>query len=507
MVKSDKEQYENTLKSLTNLCHRLADITDEEICTQILTNCQEAAIILGERLESCTNPLDVSAIKEHQIIKKIEDFCEQVYVCSQEFSSHNYVILKSLLTEMSVIIESFPRTYRVVFLPYKASMWDSLESIWKCFDADERCETSVVPIPYFEANRQLNQWDTCYEGDLYPDDVPVVHFQEYLLGDKKPDLAFVHNPFDEHNHVTTVHPAYYSEELKKHCGRIVYVPYFVNPGFLSDDYNLLPLLFRADYLVFQSERMKETCKEYPYYDRVLPFGSPKFDRVIKLYRDGVAIPKEWNMDMSGKKRMLLNTTITDFLESGENLLAKLHRFFETVSARDDLVVIWRPHPLMEGTVKAMRPQFIEKYQELVDYFNKNHLGVFDKTVDVSRSVAVSDAYIGSHYSSIIALFEVLNKPVFRFDSKNIYDPDTIPNRRRAKAEDVFKMNGEFDFFGCYESNEYMFEDFVDDLMNDRLGEVLKKQAEQEAGIANNLDGTCGIKVHEYIMNDLIENMK
>lgn len=505
MVKSEKEQYEKILENLISLCSRLADITDEGTRTQVLTNCQEAAIVLGERLENCTNPIDVKAIKEYGIIKKIEDFCEQVYVCSQDFNPHNIEALKSLIAEISVLIDNIPGTYRVVFLPYKASMWDSLESIWKCFAADERCETSVVPIPYFEANRQLNQWEECYEGDKYPEDVPVVHFQEYILEDKKPDLVFVHNPFDQCNHITTVHPAYYSQELKKHCGKMVYVPYYVNPGFLSGDYNQLPLLYRADYIVLQSEKMKETCREFPYYDRVLPFGSPKFDKVIRLNNAKAAPPEEWNMDVSGKKKLLLNTTVTDFLESDEKLMAKLRSFFEKVAAMDEIIIIWRPHPLLESTVKAMRPQLIEKFRQLIEYFNENQVGVLDGTADVSRAVAATDAYVGSHYSSIMGLFEVCNKPVFCFDSQNIYEPENEPGRKRANAEDVFRMNGEFDFFACHESMEYTFDDFVEDLVGERLGKVLENQRTAESGISNNLDGTCGIKVYEYIMKDLIQN--
>lgn len=505
MVKSDKEQYEKTLESVISLCSRMADIADEDTRTQVLTNCQEAAIVLGERLENCTNPIDVKTIKEYGIIKKIEDFCEQVYVCSQDFNPHNIEALKSLIAEISVLIDNIPRTYRVVFLPYKASMWDSLESIWKCFAADERCETSVVPIPYFEANRQLNQWEECYEGDQYPEDVPVVHFQEYLLEDKKPDLVFVHNPFDQCNHITTVHPAYYSQELKKSCGKMVYVPYYVNPGFLSGDYNQLPLLYRADYIVLQSEKMKETCREFPYYDRVLPFGSPKFDKVIRLNNAKAAPPEEWNMDMSGKKKLLLNTTVTDFLESDEKLMTKLRSFFEKVAAMDEIIIIWRPHPLLESTVKAMRPQLIEKFQQLIEYFNENHVGVMDRTADVSRAVAATDAYVGSYYSSIMGLFEVCNKPVFCFDSKNIYETEDKLGRKRANAEDVFRMNGEFDFFACHESMEYTFDDFVEDLVGERLGKVLESQRIAENGISNNLDGTCGIKVYEYIMKDLIQN--
>jgi hypothetical protein len=505
MIKQEKEILERTLAGITNLCGRLMEVQDDDTRIQILTNCQEAGIALGEKLEACTNPLDVRAISEYRIINKTEDFCEQVYVCSQDFCTQNIELLKSLTEEIAGLFTHIPRTYRVVFLPYKASMWDSLESIWKCFAADERCETSVVPIPYFEANRETNEWETRYEGNLYPKDVPVVFFQEYLLGDKKPDLAFIHNPFDQHNYVTTVHPAYYSQELKKHCGKLVYVPYYVNPGFLSRDYNELPSLYRADYIVLQSERMKETCKNFPYYDRVLPLGSPKFDKVIRLNNEKIAPPEEWNIDMAGKKKLLLNTTISDFLESGEKLMAKLHRFFEKAASMEKVVIIWRPHPLLEGTVKAMRPQFIKQYQDLVDFFNDNKVGVFDRTADVSRAVAATDAYIGSYYSSMIGLYEVCNKPVFCFDSQKIYEPEKEPQRKRANAEDVFKMNGEFDFFDVHECMEYTFDDFVDDLVGEQLGKVLENQRIAEAGISNNLDGTCGIKVHEYIMQDLMKN--
>lgn len=503
MVKSEKEQYKKTLEGVANLCSRLTDIEDGDTRMQILTNCQKAAIALGENLESCTNPMDVRAVEECGVVKKIEDFCEQVYVCSQDSGAHNIAALKSLLTEISALLDSMPRTYRVVFLPYKASMWDSLESIWRCFAADERCETSVVPIPYFEANRQTNEWETCYEGAQYPKDVPVVYFQDYLLGDKKPDLAFIHNPFDQHNYVTTVHPAYYSEELKKRCGKVVYVPYYVNPGYLSGEYNELPSLRRVDYIVLQSEKMKETCREFPYYDRVLPLGSPKFDKVIRLNNAGATPPEEWDIDMTGRKKLLLNTTIADFLESGEKLMAKLHRFFEKVAAMDEVVIIWRPHPLLEGTVKAMRPQFIEKYQQLIDYFNENQVGVLDRTADVSRAVAATDAYVGSYYSSIIGLFEVCNKPAFCFDSQNIYEPEKEPARKRANAEDVFKLRSVSDYFTCHESMEYTFEDFVEDMIGGRLGKVLENEKIIADGMSNNLDGTCGIKVHEYIMEDLV----
>ena len=43
-----------------------------------------------------------------------------------------------------------------IFLPYKASMWDSLESVWKAADADPECDAYVIPIPYYDKNPMVH---------------------------------------------------------------------------------------------------------------------------------------------------------------------------------------------------------------------------------------------------------------------------------------------------------------------------------------------------------------
>ncbi len=47
---------------------------------------------------------------------------------------------KELTNESEVKLE-------VVFMPYKASMWDCLESVWLAARDDESCNAVVVPIP------------------------------------------------------------------------------------------------------------------------------------------------------------------------------------------------------------------------------------------------------------------------------------------------------------------------------------------------------------------------
>ena len=89
--------------------------------------------------------------------------------------------------------------FKVVFLPYKASMWDSLESVWKAAAADENCDAYVIPIPYYDKNLDGSFKQEHWEGDQYPADVPITRFDQYDFEKRKPDVVFIHNPYDECN--------------------------------------------------------------------------------------------------------------------------------------------------------------------------------------------------------------------------------------------------------------------------------------------------------------------
>lgn len=82
------------------------------------------------------------SIKNKEYLELLDKFKESVSKINLEDAAEISKRLKELISK-SVI-------YKVVFMPYKASMWDSLESIWMAADKDERCETLVVPITYYE---------------------------------------------------------------------------------------------------------------------------------------------------------------------------------------------------------------------------------------------------------------------------------------------------------------------------------------------------------------------
>ncbi len=118
------------------------------------------------------------------------------------------VLCRELKHEPEVKIE-------IVFMPYKASMWDCFDSIWKAASNDCRCSVTVIPIPYYDKNPSGDLCNYYYEGDRLPEYVKSIPYQEYSIQLHRPDIVYIHNPYDGYNYVTSISPEYYSSELRK----------------------------------------------------------------------------------------------------------------------------------------------------------------------------------------------------------------------------------------------------------------------------------------------------
>src|SRR5581483_4647713 len=87
-------------------------------------------------------------------------------------------------------------TYTVVFMPYNASMWDSLHTIWAAAHADPRVEAIVVPVPYADRLPDGTAGDWHVHTNDLPPEVPVTPYTDFDLKATHPDVIYVHNPYD-----------------------------------------------------------------------------------------------------------------------------------------------------------------------------------------------------------------------------------------------------------------------------------------------------------------------
>ncbi len=305
----------------------------------------------------------------------------------------------------------------LVFLPYKVTMWDSLESVWRAAVADEEhCLPYVIPIPYCDRNPDGTAKEWHLEASRYPKDVPVLDWQSVDLAEMRPDAIFIHNPYDDQNRVTSVESRYYSRNLKPLTKLLIYIPYFSTTGGMMEGQKLCAAYEHADYIVVQAEKLSAFIDPSIPKEKILPFGSPKFDKVLRLCQNPPAPPPAWRKKLKGRRVYFYNTSLGGMLGNTEAFLQKMKYVFDCFRGKENACLLWRPHPLLDSTFESMRREFLPEFEKLKSYYIEKQIGIFDDTPEIEDSIALSDAYIGDSATSVTSLFGLAGKPMFIFNN-------------------------------------------------------------------------------------------
>lgn len=387
-----------------------------------------------------------------------------------------------LLDEAEVKLE-------VLFIPYKFSMWDSLESIWLAAEADPRCNSRVMPIPYYDRDENGLLADFHYEVDSFmKHDIPVVSYKEYDYTVIQPDVIYYHNPYDGNNRVTSVSPEFYSDKLKQFTNMMVYVPYYIANAYAKNSTDLAILtqsgIINATKVVVQSQVLKEAYQSVGINeDKLLLLGNPKVDAAIKELQNTSSNDIE---KISNRKTILINSTISALLIN-ENYLSELKALMEKIIS-EDFSIIWRPHPLLEATISSMRAGIKEEYKALQRFVNNHSHIIYDQSEDVFWALHQSDALVTDSKSSIIQTSILSEKPIYIRDTKENFT-----------TEKMFLFT---DVLSCYYENEYQIDQFLEMLQNgfDPL------KAERINNFKQSIfhsDGTSGKAIHQHITNEFL----
>ncbi|WP_379137998.1 hypothetical protein [Paenibacillus sp. sgz500958] len=382
----------------------------------------------------------------------------------------------------------------IVFLPYKASMWDSLASIYEAALKDKNCVAHVVPIPYYQLTQ--SEQIPVYEGGLFPQDVPVIHYSQYNLQEQQPDIVYLHNIYDQYNTLTRVPEQFYTSNLKKYTDMLVYVPYhissFIEPpkGFHSLSY-ALPSVANVDKVILIDDFLKKAAiREGLPEDKFLVLGSPKFDAMVKAIHEGAPYPEEWKERVEGKTVYLINTGCLFFGNSPFVPLERLLDFFNIPRIAENSIVIWRPHPLTKISIMKYAPHFTEFYINLIEKWIKgrdplyNHI-IFDETEDYMPALNLADVLISSDGSLLRSYLLTEKKVLFWGEGlpKGSLIPDNVFYQAFDRSEPWYELVKKFAAGH-------------DPLADNRKGVAAK--------VYTNVDGTAGEKVHYVIKKSVLE---
>lgn len=479
------------------LINKGKDVPQEQV-QEILTDCQQGAVDVGNKIEEVEG-------EGTEAVHLLEEYCEKVYLLcinwvDVKLRDKELKNIRILLNKVknSILYAIKDSKKEVVFLPYKASMWTSLESIWKAADEDPDCTAVVMPIPYFKIGAAHKELKMEYEGDLFPEYVPIVDWKTYSLESAMPDAIFIHNPYDDGNRLTTVHPNYYSTNLKRCTSCLVYSPYFTMCGYRRGTHEHQYInkgTINADKVIVQSDFVKKIYESYGFCsDKLVVTGSPKTDAVIRRLNQKIDYPKGWREKLEGKKVFLLNTHLSYFPAAcnaskivGYDYAQKFcEEILEAIHSNNDCALIWRPHPLLFSHAANVCPESLIYLNDFKKRICESDRCVLDETADYIAAFHYSDAMITT-YSSLLNEYFLTGKPVQIMQYKQSDDfAETSPVDARVS------------YFRYEHDGGMTFDSFVKMICR---GEDPKK--EERMDMVNNrpfanLDGTAGAKAYKEI---------
>lgn len=382
----------------------------------ILADCQTLAIEIGEEIEKCQGA-------GSKTVALLEKYCEALYhIAERKYPGLPEKMAEGTQRELEEALlpadksfeKDIPQERIVVFFPYKASMWDSMESVWKSLREEENTKCVVAPLPFYVKNGK-ERAERCYEGREFPEKAEVVSYEDILQDDFYADIAIYHNPYDDANKLTQVDERFFSSQLHRYADTLVYMPYYVLASKPEVSFILLPGVKNADYVVLQDEKTAEAFR-YWYPGEPKKFivaESPKITKakeMAALSREELNIPEEWKSKIRGKKVLFYNTHLANLMKDSLDYIGKLKSVFDTMREQEHVILWWRPHPLTEAARFQISREIYQEYEELIDWYKEAGFGIYDDTPNLHEAIAAADGYYGDT-SSVTKLFEAVGKPV------------------------------------------------------------------------------------------------
>ncbi len=277
----NKEKVKTILDNSLNLLGDAHDFIEkkcdnhefDETVLDVLGQCQDLAISVGERVES-------DAVDGENQVHVFEDYCSDIYELYQivenyvsgkeadvDLVSKSVNKMKEFEQQFSEMSNSMIEKKEVVLLCLRTENWKSLHSIYKQLKQMENVTVVVIRVPYYKKNYDgIIDKNKIVEENGYPDDVEFTEYDKYDFENRHPDVIVTQWAYDDYNDSIYVHPFYFSSNLFAYTDKLVLIPPFVTNE--ANDRDKLwislsaflknPGAIYADLIIAQTESMAST---------------------------------------------------------------------------------------------------------------------------------------------------------------------------------------------------------------------------------------------------------
>jgi len=370
----------------------------------------------------------------------------------------------------------------IIFLFQSASFWPSWESVWEACVADKRI--NPIMLVSDDPIKEKVQFETAQQF-LIEKNISYQHVSEVNLTEINAHIIILHTPYDGHR------PRYlHGKQLTAKGNRVVYIPYGIeisDTGRARNDHFLGGVTTSAWRLYTFSKEI------IPYYkmfsptggDMVKSFGHPKFDRLNKKYFP--SLPSDILKKARGRKVLLLKVHFPKKV-NGKMITPSIDmyiNFIKTISAYQNLFVIFMPHPKFYEELKKIKD--VDKFRDIISQ-TKN---IIEFTEDDYRPVLMNCDYYIVDRSALMVEVGVTGKPILYVHTK-IPEPMTKPVQKIVDS--------------YYQASTGLeIRKFMDEVVlldEDPLKETRKKVFNS---IILDMDGKSGELIKEDMVNSLIND--
>jgi len=494
-----KQQYRQIIKTI--------GILRDAHCAEQYADAQSGALAVGNFIEHVVG-------EGTQTVELLTEYCEALFKVSNGGASEKLLNECWQKIDASARSEIKPDKMEIVFLCYKASMSDSVLSMYYAAKADPNCNAIWLPIPYYGRNPDGTFGIMYYEGAEHYPGIDCADWREYDIEIRRPDCIVTYNPYDEGGYVTSVHPAYYTSKLRDLTELLMYCPYFVGADDIQEHFAIAVGCAYAHKVAVQSESVRSSYINHfkraygnqfgKPEDKFVALGSPKFDAVVNSSREAFALPDAWRERIGSKKVVLYNTTVAEIINSNAQNLLKVRAVLKLFERRDDVVLWWRPHPLFEQTYESIEKSLAEEYRAIVAGYKEASFGIFDDTSNLHRAIAWSDAYYGDG-SSVMHGYRIQGKAIM-WQNPEIFQYDTAKSIKKDKLEETLgeeleRADTMINKWLFHEWEQFDLSLFLDMIINcrenDQLQMFLKKIMLNIKASQPPIDGMAGQSIYDY----------
>lgn len=382
--------------------------------SESITKYQEMAIELGTYIESIKG-------EGYDIVHDLEIFCDIVFELhnvlnsleNEQLIGNNLNKLKRIINEISAKVIS---RKEVVFFPFNSEYWYVFEQEYlKCVN-DSDIDVYVVPIPYYYKKYDGRLRDIQFNLDSYDRKLPLISYKDYDLKLRMPDKIYIQNPYDQYNEATSVHPDYYSLNLRKYTKELVYIPWFRTDDFSREverayqnmkTYCIMPGVLYSDRIILQSKVIKER-----YIEKLVDTLGLNYKR---LFEEKIFVEDKTEANNAKKKshmkKLAFMPDFSMFIEYGSDFIQKIKRSLDIISnSHESLELYFIQTENINNYLKKLRPELYKEYISIVEEYKVFPWCHIVDDQNVVEIVNECDAYYGD--SGVLAhCFRNAGKPV------------------------------------------------------------------------------------------------